>query len=49
MGIDGYSIGGYRCLLMVIRLVPILLNGYWWLFHFKSLVVINGYYISGCW
>jgi hypothetical protein len=36
MAIDGYFIGGYLCLLMVIILMAIngySTNGYWWLFY----------------
>jgi hypothetical protein len=36
MAIDGYSIGGYWCLLMAIILVVIngyYINAYWWLFY----------------
>jgi hypothetical protein len=36
MVIDGYSIGGYWCLLMVIILAVIggyFVNDYWWLFY----------------
>jgi hypothetical protein len=36
MAIDGYFIGGYWCLLMVIILVVIngyYINGYWWLLY----------------
>jgi hypothetical protein len=60
MVIDGYSIGGYSCLLMAIILMVIggyFINGYWWLFRCKHwwllmaiLMVINGYcIISYCW
>jgi hypothetical protein len=31
MAIDGYSIGGYWCLLMAIG--GYYINGYWWLFY----------------
>jgi hypothetical protein len=36
MAIDGYSIGGYWCLLLVIILMAIsgyYINGYWWLLY----------------
>ncbi len=36
MVIDGYSIGGYWCLLMATILMGIggyYINGYWWLFY----------------
>jgi hypothetical protein len=45
MVISGYSIGGCRCLLMAIILVAI--GGYWWLFYWWTLMLVNGYCISG--
>jgi len=44
MVIDGYFIGGYWCLLMVIILVAIsgfYINGYWWLLMVIILMVID--------
>ncbi len=44
MVIDGYFIGGYWCLLMVIILVAIsgfYINGYWWLLMIIILMVID--------
>jgi hypothetical protein len=46
MVIDGYSIGGYWCLLMVIILIVI--GGYWWLLIDIILMAIGGYYNNGC-
>jgi len=46
MAIDGYSIGVYWCLLMVIILVIISdysINGYWWLLIVIILMVIGEY------
>jgi hypothetical protein len=43
MVIDGYIIGGYWCLLMVIILVDIggyFIGGHWWLFYWWILVAI---------
>jgi hypothetical protein len=47
MVIDGYSIGGYWCLLMTIILMAI--GGYWWLLIGIILVAIVWYYINDYW
>ncbi len=47
---DGYFIGGYWCLLMVIILMAIggySIGGYWWLLISIILVNIGGYFING--
>jgi hypothetical protein len=45
MDIDGYCIGGYWCLLLVIILMVI--SGYWWLFMVILLMIICAYSIDG--
>ncbi len=46
MVIDGYSIGGYWCLLMVILLWILVfingyfINGYWWIFCYSILSLL---------
>jgi hypothetical protein len=52
MVIDGYFIGGYWCLSMVVILVPIgdyfigaNIGDYWWLLMVIVLVVIGEYFI----
>jgi hypothetical protein len=58
MIINRYFIGGYWCFVMAIG--GYYIKSYWWLFRFKSLVVIllvviDGYFINGyciinyCW
>jgi len=43
MAINGYFIGGYWCLLLIIVLMAF--SGYWWLFVVIILMGISGYWL----
>jgi hypothetical protein len=45
MAIGTYSIGGDEWLLVLILLV--IINGYWYLFYWWPLIAIGTYFISG--
>jgi hypothetical protein len=45
MVIDNYFIGGYSRLNY--HKLSMAIDGYWWLFYWWILAVINDYYISG--